>query len=249
EIPLYQDRSDINYETAFHELAGISIASPAIEATNRVIESPVRNALLAALDDWAACATDSQRRKWILELARRSDPDSTGWRDRLRDPSAWENLEVLRELARAAPVTASNVSILLAVGKRLSQVNRDSSALLRRVKAEHPADFWPNLALGEVLIRRSPTEALVCFWTALRARPEVAVTYCSMGDCFRVQQKYSEAVDSYKQAIILDPKCAQARLNLGDALNHLGRFHDALNESSASLRLDPSCTWAHFNTA
>jgi len=249
EFPLSQDHSDTNYETVFRESAGISIASPAAEVRNRIINSPVRTALLAALDDWATCPVNSARRQWILEMARQSDTDPTGWRDRLRDPGTWDRPEGLQELARGAPATESNVSILLAVGRRLTQLRCDSGALLRRVQAEHPTEFWPNLDLGEALTYRSPTDALVYFWAAQRARPEAAVSYCSMGNCFRIQQRFAEAADCYKQAKALDPASIPARLNLGDSLNHLGRFDEALNESTDCLRLDPNCAWAHFNTA
>ena len=38
-----------------------------------------------------------QQQAWILEVARRADPDP--WRDRVRDPATWDNSEALRDLA------------------------------------------------------------------------------------------------------------------------------------------------------
>ena len=52
--------------------------------------SVIKNALVAAFDDWSVCVTDAKRRDWILEVARHADPDPTGWRDHVRDPTTWE---------------------------------------------------------------------------------------------------------------------------------------------------------------
>ncbi len=55
------------------------------EVAARVKASQISKALVAALDDWAACASDQKQRAWILAVARKADPDP--WRDRVRDPA------------------------------------------------------------------------------------------------------------------------------------------------------------------
>ena len=78
-----------HYEEAFRE-AGIGAPGddPA-EAAARVQASPVRRALVAALDDWAACAADRDQQAWVLAVVRQADPDP--WRDRVRDPATWDD--------------------------------------------------------------------------------------------------------------------------------------------------------------
>ena len=76
------------YEQVFREagLGAYGDDPPAVAA--RVATSPVRDALLAALDDWAVSDVDLTRAKWVLTVARLADPDpcatafgiSTRWR-------------------------------------------------------------------------------------------------------------------------------------------------------------------------
>ena len=72
------------------------------EAAVRVRASSVSRALVAALDDWAACAADRDQQAWVLAVVRQADPDP--WRDRVRDPATWDDAEALRDLAARAPV-------------------------------------------------------------------------------------------------------------------------------------------------
>jgi eukaryotic-like serine/threonine-protein kinase len=102
--------------------------------------------LVAALDDWAVCAADPARQGWLLGVARRADPDP--WRGRVRDPATWNDGKALAELVRAAPPAGQPVSLLLALGERLSATGEDGIGFLRRVREEHPEDFWANFALA-----------------------------------------------------------------------------------------------------
>ena len=40
--------------------------------------SGVRDAVVAALDDWASCAQERSRRVWVLEVGRQADQDPGG---------------------------------------------------------------------------------------------------------------------------------------------------------------------------
>jgi serine/threonine-protein kinase len=250
-LTYYWKQADADYEKIFAEAIHIPMSTPVDQAAKQVKESTARDALVAALDDWATCAADSQRRSWILNVARESDPDPE-WRDRIRDPEKWNDktrLGELDELARAAPVSSSSMPVLMATGEYLNQAGRDSSALLRRVQREHPAEFWPNLILGEALIIRAPAEAANYFRAALAARPEAAAGYDAVGDTLVAKQDFEDALDYYSQALALDPKYARAKTNLARALVGLGRFDEAIEACNQSLRLDPNYVWAHFNLA
>ncbi|HZY90350.1 MAG TPA: serine/threonine-protein kinase, partial [Gemmataceae bacterium] len=79
-------RLDEQYEEAFR-WAGLGQVDddPEVVAA-RVRVSTIHRALVAALDHWSGYATSPRRRNWVLEVARKADPDPTGWRDRARDP-------------------------------------------------------------------------------------------------------------------------------------------------------------------
>src|SRR5712671_3657079 len=71
------------YAAAFAS-AGIGSVGddPALVAA-RIDTSIARDALIAALDDWVLLTPDLRQHNWILDTARRADPDPD-WRDRVR---------------------------------------------------------------------------------------------------------------------------------------------------------------------
>jgi serine/threonine-protein kinase len=235
------------YAAAFAE-AGLGQEGDDVEAVAvRVKASAVRQALVAALDDWAVCAGARVRPAWLLRVARQADPDPGGWRDRARDPVAWGDPAALAELARAAPVAGPSVPLLLAVGQRLQLSGGDAPAFLRRVQREHPADFWANLALGNALKYRGSGEAIGYYRVALAIRPEAAVGYYNLGEVLRFQNWVDEAIDYYQRAIRLDPANFWAHLNCGSLLAERGSTDEALDHFGQAARLDPRNVSAHFH--
>jgi serine/threonine-protein kinase len=171
---LYKTKADRAYTKAFGKSGLANEHDPPELVAKRVHESAVHVALAAALDDWAVCATDKQRRDWLLAVARTADPDPKGWRDRIRDPASCEDRAALEELARTLPVSAQPVPLLLALGERLGAAGGDAPAFLKRVQSEYPADFWANLILGDALVKAAPVEAAVTtvrHWPAGLTRP------------------------------------------------------------------------------
>src|SRR5207253_146705 len=118
---------------------------------SRVRESSLRSTLIAALDDWAYCAAESEdekRQGWLLEVAELADPAATDVRQRLRDPAAWKDPAALKELSAAALQTKPSVALLVALGEGLQDVGTDAIPFLTAVQQEYPGDFWANLSLG-----------------------------------------------------------------------------------------------------
>ena len=151
------------YEEAFREAGLGAPGDDPAEAAARVRASPVREALVAALDDWSACAVDLDQQAWVLAVVRLADPDP--WRDRVRDPATWDDREALGELAAAAPVAEQKPQLLVVLGVRLRAKGGDARAFLSRVVLAHPTDFWANVEMGNTLSvgrirwRRSGTTA------------------------------------------------------------------------------------------
>ena len=77
-------RADRGYESAFREAGVGAIGDETADVARRIAASNVRGPLLAALADWSACAGHESRRVWVLEVARRVDPEP--WRDRAAIP-------------------------------------------------------------------------------------------------------------------------------------------------------------------
>jgi serine/threonine-protein kinase len=209
--------------------------------------SAVRLALIAALDDWAVCATDKSRRDWLLLIAREADPDPLG--DRIRDLTTWDNRAALSGLAETVPVKDQSVSLLLTLGERLRDASVVPTEFLQRVQKEHPADFWANIALGDAVLWAAPVEAAGYYRAALASRPEAAVAYTALGDALRIQKQYDEARGYYRQALKLDPDYARGQTNLGNLLKDSGQLDEAIACYRKALQIDPNYAWAHLDLA
>jgi serine/threonine-protein kinase len=239
--------ADRDYERAFREAGLGKVHDDPAGVAARVRASAVRGALVAALDDWAVSVTDPGRRRWLLEVARRADPDPEGWRDRARDPRAWEDGAALAALAETAPVAGPSVQLLLALGERWHAKGGDATGFLRRVQREHPADFWANFTLANALKYRGPGEAISYFRVALAIRPGAAIASYDLGDVLKFQGWLDEALDYYRKALAIDPRDAKALTGLGNLLKDLGRLDEALAYFRQAVRDDPGNVWAHVN--
>jgi serine/threonine-protein kinase len=240
-------QADRDYEVAFRE-AGLGEVHDDPEAVAARVKAPaVRGALVAALDDWATCTTDKDRRGWLLEVTRRADLDADAWRARIRDPVAWRDRAALTELARTAPVAEQSVQLLVALGERLRATGGDATGFLRRVQREHPADFWTNFTLANALVTKDPGKAAGYYRAALAIRPGAVVVYNNLGSALYAEGQLDEAIDHYQQALYIDPKLALAHNNLGSALYVKGQLDEAIDHYQQALHIDPKDADAHTN--
>jgi serine/threonine-protein kinase len=239
-------RADRAYEAAFREArVGAPDDDPQVVVA-RVAASAVRAPVVAALDDWAACAADGGRRAWTLGVARRADPHA--WRDLARDPSAWRDPAALAGLARSAPVADQPSSLLVALGERLQAVGGDGIGLLSRIRQAAPDDFWTNLALGKALREKRDFEAAAdCYLRALKAREDSAVACNNAGVVEYLRYGLPAAINRFQQSLRIDPRFAPACNNLGLALWARGSFPDAIAPLREAVELDPGLTPAQAN--
>ncbi|HEV3003815.1 MAG TPA: tetratricopeptide repeat protein, partial [Pirellulales bacterium] len=248
ELVFYKSQADGDYQEAFQE-AGLAKLDDRPEwVAAKLRESAVGGALLDAVYDWALCAADQERRRWLLEVARQTDSGSE-WRERVLDSVAWDDPQALAELAQSAPVANERVSLLLALGERLIAAERDAAPFLMRVQREHPADFWANLIVGNAMLQWAPKEAGGYYRATLASRPGAAVGYCAVGDALRLQHELGEATDYFQKAIQLEAGYCRAHSNLGLVLQEQDRLDEAIACYRRALELDPDYAWAHHNLA
>ena len=235
-----------HYEQAFRKARiGAQVDNLANVAAH-VQASRVSAALVSALDDWAACAVNREQQAWILEVARRADPDP--WRDRVRDPKTWENSDVLRDLAASAPVDKQSPKLLAVLGARLRARNIDADAFLTRVASAYPADFWANIEMGNALHQKSSwLEAIGFYRTALALRPQTLSLRYGLGDLYLNLKRWDEAIAEYEQAVALDPENAWCHNRLGFAFAWKGgRDDEAIAHTREAVRIDPNEGWFHY---
>jgi serine/threonine-protein kinase len=249
KLALYKTKADRGYMKAFEDSGLAKVHDSPDMVAARVHESGVHLALIAALDDWAVCATETDRRDWLLAVARKANPDPQGWRDRICDPASWEDAAALAELAQTVPVSQQPVSLLLALGERLGAARGDAPAFLKRVQNAHPADFWANLILGDALLKAAPAEAGGYYRAALASRPGAAVGYAALGDALNALPSRDEAAGYYRRAVQLDPHYARGHTNLGNILRDAGQVDEAMACYRRALEVDPDYAWAHYDLA
>jgi serine/threonine-protein kinase len=240
-------QADRDYEAAFREAGLGKVYDDAEVVTARIKATAVRGALVAALDDWAISVTNKDRRGWLLEVARSADPDADGWRDRVRDPLAWDVKAAVAELARTAPIAEESVHLLEALAQRLKATGGDAARFLRRLQREHPADFWANLTLGNALKYQGPGEAIGYYRVALAIRPDASGVYGNLCDVLILQGWLDEAIHYYRKVLRTDPMDARAQRGLGDVLNRMGRLDEATDYFQRAVRTDPKNVSAHYN--
>ncbi len=233
-------QADREYRAAFEEGGLGTINEPPETVAGRVRASAVRGAILAALDDWVSCVRDD-RRRWMFEVARRSDdgPESA-WQHRARQPEVWKNPSALAELARVAPRDARFIPLQLTIARQLMALNeRDGLGLLRQVQAAHPNDFWVAFSLGEVLAARDDPTAAGFVRAAIAARPGAIVAYLLLGDVLGSEGRLGEAVEQFGRALVLDPANDLTHFHLARCLYFQGLPGPAVEHCREAIRLDP----------
>lgn len=236
--------ADREYEVAFREAGLASTTEPPAPVAQRIAASEVRPAVVAAVDDWAICA-NGERRLWLLEVARMSDPDPR-WRDRVRDVALWEDAAALAELAREARVAEEPMPVMLLLARLLDFNGGDAIGFMRRVQLAHPGDFWPNFVLAESLDGRGDPEAIGYYRAALAARPDAVAASVNLGIALTHHGRNAEAIDLWRAALRLDPNQAMLHHNL--AITLLGQglaLDEVIEHSREAIRLSPEFAHAH----
>lgn len=248
ERPFDKPRADAAYAAAFREAGLADWPDDAAVVAERVKTSNIRPALLAALDDWALCAADPRKQTWLLDVARRADPDPSGWRDRARDAGRWNDPAALAELAKTAPAANPPVRMLMALGERLQSSGADAVPFLRQVQQAHPADFWSNFTLGDALRKTSgPEESVRYYQAALAIRSQAPVAHGNLGLALSADARPEEAISHFRQAVSIDPAFAHGHYSLGLALKATGQLAEAIAHFRHALRLEPDNADAHYN--
>jgi serine/threonine-protein kinase len=253
-------RADRDYAEAFRD-QGLGEPPDGPEgAAARIRASKWVAHLVAALDDWAVCAADPARQDWLLDVARRADPDP--WRDRVRDPAVWRNGKGLAELARAAPPAEQSVPLLLALGERLSAIGEDGVGFLRRVRDQHPEDFWANFTLALALhgAGRRPggdaAPAQAYYEKALRLRPHAVAVRNDLGVVlFDTNRMWDNELDGggrgaatvFYEVVKNDPQFAPGFHNFGTVLHRKGEWGMAVLIYRNALQIDPRLVPARLN--
>ncbi len=185
------------YQRVFREY-GIDIDTlPPERAAELIRAKPpeIREALAAALDDWAwrAGPPDDSR---LRTIAREADPDPR--RNAIRDAVAKGDVPALRQLAHDPDVARQPVATLDRLGNALVQAREfdEAVALLRQAQRLHPHDFWINHDLADAFTSSEPAqydEAIRYYTVAVALRPVSPVANLDLGLALQKKGRIDEA--------------------------------------------------------
>jgi serine/threonine-protein kinase len=246
--------ADREYAALFREQRLAEEGEDEDAVARRIQGSPLREQLVAALDDWAAATEDGGRRRWLLTVARQAQPDE--WGDRFRDARVWTDPAALAGLARDADVAALSPPLLTALAVVLQRAGVNSVPFLKRAQARHPSDFWLNFLLGNGLYGSHPDEAVAYYRAAIAVRQETSAVYHNLGALLSDNGRRDEGIEASRTAVEHDPQNVQARSNIAVALVQKGEYEEAVAECLQALNVRPGCARvypilaeAHFGMA
>ena len=238
--------ADRGYADAFRAAGMAEVGGDAAAAAAWAAGSGVRDAVVAALDDWAGCAQEHGHRDWLLEVLRRADPDP--WRDRGGDQAVWKDAAALARLAEEEQAAKQSPQLLDSLGWRLTSLGGDAAPMLRAAQERSPGEFWINFDLGNALDKgKKPEEAVGYYRAALAVRPGTVAVYINLGIALHDQGRRKEAAAEFHTAIALDPKDALPHNNLGTLLADQDKGEEAAAEFRAAIALDPKYAPPHYN--
>jgi probable HAF family extracellular repeat protein len=239
--------ADRLYGEAFRDYGiDVEALSPDVVGS-KMPAGPVRDELIAALDDWMRIRRDMNNKddsdwKRLLAAAGAADPDS--WRNGLREAWLRGDRKTLEELARSAPLDRLHPCDVLLLESKLD--DQRAVTVLRDAQQRRPGDFWLNHALGRRLhSMRRFDEALGYVRTASALRPESPGAILNVGQVLQKADRTNEAIAAYEQAIRLKPDYAMAYTDLGWALCDAERFDEAIRACREAIRLKPNSHTAH----
>jgi serine/threonine-protein kinase len=231
------------YEHLFAQ-QGLDIHQPGtawFESANR--SSPIRYALIAALDHWALIArisNDPPKAARLLELARAADPDP--WRDRLRDPAVWADRAALTQLTRDVDLARQPPTVLASLGWMLmTSKEANSTAFFERALLYHPRDFW--LHLHALQFGTDPGTKVGLGLATLALRPQTPVAYCCLAWHLRLGGDLAEALVAANRAIDINPKFTAGYINRGLVLQDQKDMPGAVAAFQRAIELEPDNMW------
>jgi tetratricopeptide (TPR) repeat protein len=229
---------------------GVEVAAPETAAA-RVRSSRLREAILAALEDWCRSAGDeAERRRLLAVLHAAVTPDA--FQNRWWAAVGRREGAALVKLARGPQVQHLPPTVLVNLARDLRNLKEWAAAeqLLRAAQERKPGDFWINHDLGMVLLGQKPAraeEAVGYLRVALALRSDSPGVYLNLGEALRTKGDLDGAIHCYQAALRIDANYADAHADLGLALYAKKDVNAAIPEYRIAIQIDSKVANYHSN--
>jgi tetratricopeptide (TPR) repeat protein len=230
---------------------GLDVAEPEAVAA-RLRGHRLREALLAALDDWLRATQDAAEKQRLEAGLQAAEPEPAAFRTRWRATVRQRNVAALAQMAREPAVQNLPAAAVIVLARDLNSVNQWAVAerLLRAWQERYRDNFWLNHDLGIVLLHQKPPrpdEAVGYLTAAVALRSDSAGAYMNLGTALHDKKDLEGAIREFRAALQIDPNFAMAHYNLGNALRDKKDLEGAIGEFRAVCRIDPNYASAHYN--
>jgi tetratricopeptide (TPR) repeat protein len=218
------------------------------DLVRRLRASPVKEALVTALDDWAVVETDPESLSQLGRLARLADPDE--WRDPLRNDSLWKDAKALVEFAARVDVTRLTVPLAERLGNSLESKEGQGVELLQRMWRGRPQDFWLNYTLGGILQtarRHRAEEAVGCYRAARALRPDSAAVCNNLGLALYRTHQLDAAATALQSGLGIESNYAPILTHLGIIAHAKRDLKSAADWYERSIAANPGYSEAYLN--
>jgi tetratricopeptide (TPR) repeat protein/tRNA A-37 threonylcarbamoyl transferase component Bud32 len=221
-------------------------ADPA-KLAQQVRESPIREAVVDALDDWACSEPKEDRRARLWQIT--AAVTGERWREHLADGEVWKSAAALKLLLTPEVLRALRPPTQEGLGLHLEGLGGDGLAILEEGCRRHPADFWLLFGTANVFRerRQQPDAAIGYYRAALVVQPKNAAVYLNLGVALYHKKDLDGSITATRRAIDLDPQIALAWSNLGNALREKNDIEGAIAACRRALALDPTDPKPHTN--
>jgi tetratricopeptide (TPR) repeat protein len=229
---------------------GVDLAAPESVGA-RIRGSRLRDALLAALEDWWRVTEDRRERQQLeeaLQVANATDVARARWREAVHRPDSAALVKMATELAAQrlpAAVVCSRAADLSSL-KEWAAAER----LLKAAQVRDPGDFWLNHDLGSVIQEQGPTraeEAIRYLQAALALRTDSPAAYVSLALALEDKGDVEGAIRCCRAALDINSKDGHAHNNLGVLLMNKGDLDGAIVCYRRAIDSDPKDAYAHNN--
>jgi tetratricopeptide (TPR) repeat protein/tRNA A-37 threonylcarbamoyl transferase component Bud32 len=225
------------YAQAFRE-AGLDVLRGELkELAERIARSPIREELVAALDDWGFIKFDQPEGKRLLQLTTLVHPEQI-W----REAGIKLDEETLRQHVRKGNVSSQFLTgVCMWLGLKELE-------LMREVCLDHPTDSWLHFFLANQLRKLNRLdEAIAHYHAACALRPDSPAILINLAAALQEKKDVDGALIACKKAIELQPRSALAHNNLGTALLAKKDLDGALAACKKAIEFDPQLAVAHNN--
>ena len=140
---------------------------------------------------------------------------------------------------RYAPALFAVIILPLSVlSSEEAQIWKDSEALFRHVIMLYPKSVAAQNNLGIILLKQGDVlQGKEHFESALKIRP-YAKSHVNLGDIFRMQRQWTEAVSEYEKALAIDPEEGAAHFNIGLVYAAQNYLDDAKEKFEIVIAID-----------